>query len=165
MNIADNATAYFRSRRGVFGTTRCTFSGSSRSSSFDGTTEQAGILDLLPWVNQTPMTLSVGSAQEIVVQFFQRMVGTPDSHCSSCLTYSQGLRYLLLTQKGRLVGLLTKTDIYERLREEGISSAKADLLRHRHGDSSTPLRTSAEASEEQWGDSADTNALLAEDVR
>jgi hypothetical protein len=38
------------------------------------------------------------------------------------------------------MGMLTKTDVYEHLSEEGESSARADLLKRRHGDDPAVLR-------------------------
>jgi hypothetical protein len=70
----DFIAAEARASRSVFATTRCTFASGNHESSLDGTSEQAGILDLSPWVDESPMTLSLSSAQEIVVQLFQRMV-------------------------------------------------------------------------------------------
>ena len=53
-------------------------------------------LDLRPWMDQTPITLNVGSSFQLAVTMFQKL----------------GLRYLLFTEKGQLKGLLTKKDIW-----------------------------------------------------
>lgn len=57
-----------RLARGIFGTTRCSFIPR------DGQPEQPGVLDLASWMDHTPMTMSVNSTGEVVVQLFQRMV-------------------------------------------------------------------------------------------
>ncbi|KAI5293283.1 hypothetical protein KEM52_005684 [Ascosphaera acerosa] len=53
-------------------------------------------LDLRPWVDHTPLTISVYTSFPIVLQMFQRL----------------GVRYLLLVDQGRLRGLLTKRDVW-----------------------------------------------------
>lgn len=53
-------------------------------------------LDLRPWMDQTPITMSVHSSFEIVLNMFQRL----------------GLRYVLFVNKGVLEGLLTKKDMW-----------------------------------------------------
>lgn len=78
-----------RLSRSTFGTTRCTFAVQSNPGSRDdGNTEQAGVLNLAPWANQTPMTLSVKSPAEIAVHLFQRMVGIYFTSTWSLLTHS-----------------------------------------------------------------------------
>jgi chloride channel 3/4/5 len=62
------ALAKARVVRGIFGTTRCSFMPR------DNQPDQPGVLDLASWMDQTPMTMSVNSTGEIVVQLFQRMV-------------------------------------------------------------------------------------------
>jgi chloride channel 3/4/5 len=47
-------------------------------------------------MDQTPITLNVGSSFQLAVTMFQKL----------------GLRYLLFTEKGQLKGLLTKKDIW-----------------------------------------------------
>lgn len=132
------AMAKARNARGIFGTTRCSFTPRD-----PGQPEQPGVVDLAAWMDQTPMTMSVNSTGEIVVQLFQRMVSLLlRSQCyelSKGLAW-QGLRYLLLTRRGRLTGLLTKTDVHDHLGQDGTSSARADLLRRRHGENSIMLR-------------------------
>jgi chloride channel 3/4/5 len=53
-------------------------------------------LDLRPWMDQTPITLNVGSSFQLAVTMFQKL----------------GLRYLLFVERGQLKGLLTKKDIW-----------------------------------------------------
>ncbi len=53
-------------------------------------------LDLRPWMDQTPLTLPSRSSLHLVVNYFQKL----------------GLRYLLLTDRGVLQGLLTKKDVW-----------------------------------------------------
>ncbi|KAL1955869.1 hypothetical protein VTO42DRAFT_8027 [Malbranchea cinnamomea] len=54
------------------------------------------ILDLRPWMDQTPITMSVYTSFEIVLNMFQRL----------------GLRYVLFVNRGVLEGLLTKKDMW-----------------------------------------------------
>lgn len=56
-------------------------------------------LDLRPWMDQTPITLNSGTTFSLVLQMFQRL----------------GLRYILLSDKGVLQGLLTKKDVWSVL--------------------------------------------------
>ena len=53
-------------------------------------------LDLRPWMDQTPITLSSKSSLDLTVSMFQKL----------------GLRYLLFCDKGRLMGFLTKKDLW-----------------------------------------------------
>ena len=64
-------------------------------------------LDLRPWMDQTPITLSVKSSLNLTVDMFTRL----------------GLRYVLFVEKGLLRGLLTKKDIWLLLTEEKAESA------------------------------------------
>ncbi|KAK9366089.1 chloride channel [Lipomyces kononenkoae] len=57
--------------------------------------EAAQCVDLRQWVDQTPITLSHRSSLQLAVSMFQKL----------------GLRYLLLTMRGQLQGLITKKDI------------------------------------------------------
>ncbi|KAL4918207.1 chloride channel [Aspergillus aurantiobrunneus] len=54
------------------------------------------ILDLRPWMDQTPITLNSGTTFLIVLRMFQRL----------------GLRYVLFVNKGILQGLMTKKDVW-----------------------------------------------------
>ncbi|KAI9826388.1 MAG: hypothetical protein M1832_000305 [Thelocarpon impressellum] len=53
-------------------------------------------LDLRPWVDQTPLTLSGRSSLQLTVGLFQKL----------------GLRYVLFCERGLLQGLLTKKDVW-----------------------------------------------------
>lgn len=53
-------------------------------------------LDLRPWMDQTPITMSVHTNFQIVLNMFQRL----------------GLRYVLFTRRGLLEGFLTKKDLW-----------------------------------------------------
>lgn len=54
------------------------------------------IVDLRPWMNQTPITMNSNTNFAIVLNMFQRL----------------GLRYVLFGSRGRLEGFLTKKDIW-----------------------------------------------------
>lgn len=53
-------------------------------------------LDLRPWMDQTPLTLSSRTSLHLVVSYFQKL----------------GLRYVLFSDRGILQGLLTKKDVW-----------------------------------------------------
>lgn len=53
-------------------------------------------LDLRPWMDQTPLTLSSRSSLHLAVSYFQKL----------------GLRYVLFSDRGALQGLLTKKDVW-----------------------------------------------------
>jgi len=59
------------------------------------TTASADALELWPWVNQTPLTVSPQLPLEIVMQLFKRM----------------GPRVIIVEHHGRLVGLVTVKDV------------------------------------------------------
>ncbi|KAK9469885.1 chloride channel [Lipomyces arxii] len=63
--------------------------------------DAAVCVDLRQWVDQTPITLSTRSNLQLAVGMFQKL----------------GLRYILLTKRGRLCGLLTKKDVCARFAE------------------------------------------------
>jgi len=52
-------------------------------------------LDLRPWMDQTPITLPARSTMQLTTNYFQKL----------------GLRYVLLSSRGVLQGLLTKKDV------------------------------------------------------
>ena len=56
-------------------------------------------LDLRPWMDQTPITLSSKSSLQLTVNMFQKL----------------GLRYVLYVDRGRLEGVLTKKDVWSIL--------------------------------------------------
>ena len=88
--------------------------------------EQSAMVDLRPWMDQTPITLSARSALQFTTDIFQKL----------------GLRYILFTERGILVGLLTKKDLWYALNE-------AEDVRTGHGRS--PLREEDEAREDERG--------------
>ncbi|KAM5487990.1 chloride channel [Microsporum audouinii] len=63
--------------------------------------DPAETLDLRPWMDQTPITLNIHANFQIVVNMFQRL----------------GLRHVLIVNRGRLEGFLTKKDIWYILNE------------------------------------------------
>lgn len=69
------------------------------------------ILDLRPWMDQTPITLNSNISFLIVLRMFQRL----------------GLRYVLFVNKGVLQGLLTKKDIWAVL--NGVEFRRQEALR------------------------------------
>ncbi|KAK9361507.1 chloride channel [Lipomyces starkeyi] len=75
---------------GLGGDTQCCLGGSLASGD-----EAPHCVDLRQWVDQTPITLSHRSSLQLAVSMFQKL----------------GLRYMLLTMRGRLQGLITKKDI------------------------------------------------------
>ena len=72
-------------------------------------------LDLRPWMDQTPITLSIRSSLQLASDMFQKI----------------GLRYILFTERGALAGLLTKKDLWYVLNEgeDGKVGAGAGVLR------------------------------------
>lgn len=56
-------------------------------------------LDFRSWVDQTPITVHPNFPIEMVAELFKKM----------------GLRYILITQNGKLKGLITKKDILKKL--------------------------------------------------
>ena len=61
-------------------------------------------LDLRPWMDQTPITLNSRSGLQLTVNMFQRL----------------GLRYVIFADRGILMGLLTKKDVWFVLNEDEI---------------------------------------------
>ncbi|POR37153.1 Chloride channel protein [Tolypocladium paradoxum] len=71
-------------------------------------------LDLRPWMDQTPLTLSSGTSLHLVVSYFQKL----------------GLRYVLFSDRGVLQGLLTKKDVWYVLNgAPGSADRRADHAR------------------------------------
>ncbi|GAA5983957.1 hypothetical protein JCM5350_001806 [Sporobolomyces pararoseus] len=56
-------------------------------------------ISLKPWIDEIPVTLSQDTPMEVVVQMFQRI----------------GLRFVLLTKQGVLMGMLTKIDLHAHI--------------------------------------------------
>ncbi|KAK9323776.1 chloride channel [Lipomyces orientalis] len=75
---------------GLGGDARCYLGGSLPPGD-----EGANCVDLRQWVDQTPITLQHRSSLQLAVSMFQKL----------------GLRYMLLTMRGQLQGLITKKDI------------------------------------------------------
>lgn len=65
------------------------------------------ILDLRPWMDQTPITLNAKSTLQLTVTMFQKL----------------GLRYVLFCDRGALKGLLTKKDVWYVLDQSGDANA------------------------------------------
>lgn len=63
---------------------------------YNAETASGNALDLRPWVDQTPITLNANSSFQLAVSMFHNM----------------GLRYLLLVDRGALMGILTKKDVW-----------------------------------------------------
>lgn len=76
--------------------------------------ETTGYVDLRPWMDSTPITLSHSSSMQIAVQLFEKLVRPI---LSATLRYCllQGLRYVLLTSRGYLMGLITKKDVIRNM--------------------------------------------------
>ncbi|PHH54389.1 H(+)/Cl(-) exchange transporter 3 [Ceratocystis fimbriata CBS 114723] len=73
-------------------------------------------LDLRPWMDQTPLTLSAHAPMQLVVMYFQKL----------------GVRYVLFVDHGILQGLLTRKDAWHVLNGDG----RQEKQRARHeGDS------------------------------
>ncbi|KPV74558.1 uncharacterized protein RHOBADRAFT_54361 [Rhodotorula graminis WP1] len=72
-------------------------------------------VSLAPWVDEIPVCMSQDTPMELVVQMFQRI----------------GLRFVLLTRQGALMGLLTRMDLHahissaERAPDKGYSTREA----------------------------------------
>ncbi|GAA5956912.1 hypothetical protein JCM3765_006638 [Sporobolomyces pararoseus] len=62
-------------------------------------TEESSWISLKPWIDEIPVTLSQDTPMEVVVQMFQRI----------------GLRFVLLTKQGALMGMLTKIDLHAHI--------------------------------------------------
>ncbi|RYO81248.1 hypothetical protein DL766_000264 [Monosporascus sp. MC13-8B] len=83
--------------------------------------EPGAVLDLRPWMDQTPLTLPSRASLHLAVSYFQKL----------------GVRYVLFTDRGVLQGLLTKKDCWYVLNgaeetrrtaaELGIGDAEEDI--------------------------------------
>ncbi|KAK0320900.1 chloride channel [Friedmanniomyces endolithicus] len=87
LNTADSST--------MPATTQCFFQHSEGA-------DPSTTLDLRPWMDQTPITLSARSSLQLTKDMFEKL----------------GLRNVLFTDKGMLAGLLTKKDLWFVLEEE-----------------------------------------------
>ena len=82
-------------------------------------------LDLRPWMDQTPITLSAKSTLQLTVSMFQKL----------------GLRYVLFCDRGVLQGLLTKKDVWYVMNgvEEGRPGVGVGLSRQDQGEEGSGL--------------------------
>ncbi|KAJ3300244.1 hypothetical protein HK104_002806 [Borealophlyctis nickersoniae] len=90
---------------------------------FDSAFDSAPVLDLRPWIDQTPMTITPRFPMEMVIELFKKM----------------GLRQVLITQNGKLCGLLTKKDLLRHVVDMNHPrmarrTAQADSRRRQVGD-------------------------------
>jgi len=63
--------------------------------------ESTGYVDLRPWMDSTPITLSHGSSMQVAVQLFEKLV--PPRHPSRCypiLTFFAGSALRIVNFKG-----------------------------------------------------------------
>ncbi|RCI13711.1 hypothetical protein L249_7957 [Ophiocordyceps polyrhachis-furcata BCC 54312] len=102
-----NVTTASRPPRSLPPESRVYFCSSSSSSSSSSTNPSSSSspskLDLRPWMDQTPLTLPSRTSLHLVVSYFQKL----------------GLRYVLLSDRGALQGLLTKKDVWYVLNGAG----------------------------------------------
>ncbi|CAG8449251.1 8998_t:CDS:10 [Scutellospora calospora] len=61
--------------------------------------DSTAFIDFKPWMDQTPITISPKFPMEMTIELFKKM----------------GLRYILVTQNGQLLGLITKKDVLRHL--------------------------------------------------
>ncbi|CAG8540609.1 15699_t:CDS:10, partial [Gigaspora rosea] len=61
--------------------------------------DSTAFIDFKPWMDQTPITISPKFPMEMTIELFRKM----------------GLRYILITQHGQLLGLITKKDVLRHL--------------------------------------------------
>ncbi|KAI9861797.1 MAG: hypothetical protein M1813_005146 [Trichoglossum hirsutum] len=104
------------------------------------------ILDLRPWMDQTPITLSAKSSLQLTVNMFQRL----------------GLRYVLFSDMGVLQGLLTKKDVWYVLDgaegaegEGGVAIGREAVARREEDGEGRRLLGGGEVSGEEWGERGD----------
>ncbi|KAF4123236.1 chloride channel 3/4/5 [Geosmithia morbida] len=104
-------------------------------------------LDLRPWMDHTPITMSSRTPLHLVVSYFQRL----------------GLRYVLFSDKGVLQGLLTKKDMWYVLdhgAQETRRTADAPAGGNHPASSSAPAASvSLEDTEDDDGAAEDINLL------
>ncbi|KAL9104322.1 MAG: hypothetical protein Q9163_000713 [Psora crenata] len=88
-------------------------------------TDPHSALDLRPWMDQTPITLSAKSSLQLTVSMFSKL----------------GLRYVLFTDKGALRGLLTKKDVWYVLDSttDDLPDMGCDILEEEQGGDSRGL--------------------------
>ncbi|CAG8542451.1 10114_t:CDS:10 [Cetraspora pellucida] len=61
--------------------------------------DSTAFIDFRPWMDQTPITISPKFPMEMTIELFRKM----------------GLRYILVTKNGQLLGLITKKDVLRHL--------------------------------------------------
>ena len=97
-------------------------------------------LDLRPWMDQTPITLSPKSSLMLVANLFQKL----------------GLRYVLFATHGLLQGVLTKKDVYFVLNAEegaaGVAGRLSGIGEGREGRRLLAGDLESEAGEEEVGE-------------
>ena len=80
-------------------------------------------LDLRPWMDHTPLTLSSRTPLHLVVSYFQRL----------------GLRYVLFVDRGALQGILTKKDVWyvlngaDETKRTSTAPGRGGASNHGHG--------------------------------
>ncbi|CAG8600346.1 6369_t:CDS:10 [Funneliformis caledonium] len=80
-------------KQGITSSSSCYFS--SNLSALDS----SPFIDFQPWMDQTPITVSHKFPMEMIIELFRKM----------------GLRYVLVTKNGQLLGLITKKDVLRHL--------------------------------------------------
>lgn len=74
----------------------------SKSARHVGNSATSPLIDFRQWVDPTPVTVHFQTAVEIILELFQKL----------------GLRYILLVEKGRLKGIITKKDLLRHLQNQ-----------------------------------------------
>lgn len=90
----------------VAGTTKCVFSADHQTS------DNATYVDLSPWLDQSPIQIGETAPLDRLIEMFRAL----------------GLRYLLVTHNGALVGILKKKDILEHIElyRKGMADRRED---------------------------------------
>lgn len=97
-----------------------------------GTGAGAPWVNLQPWVDEIPITLSQDTPMEVVVQMYGRL----------------GLRFMLFTRRGALTGILTKMDLHAHLQpREDVSVQAGRRSKRREGEGGGVKRRTAGAGE------------------
>ncbi|KAJ1560518.1 hypothetical protein HK096_008346 [Nowakowskiella sp. JEL0078] len=94
-----------RRRSDITGSTPCTFS--EDISNYDNT----ALVDLRPWIDQTPTNITPRHPLNLVVELFKKL----------------GLRYVLVTSSGSLHGLITKKDLLRHVIDLNHSEVHSSL--------------------------------------
>ncbi|CAI2169908.1 3629_t:CDS:10 [Funneliformis geosporum] len=82
-----------RGKQGISSSSSCYFSSNLP------VLDSSPFIDFQPWMDQTPITVSHKFPMEMVIELFRKM----------------GLRYVLVTKNGQLLGLITKKDVLRHL--------------------------------------------------